>query len=97
MRKISLEKEERIADMLLEGYTQEEIRTAVGCGTKTITLIRRRMGVTNVRHTYKTLDRGKICALYKARWSLKDIAGDVSCSIEDVVKILAEEGVCEVV
>lgn len=41
----------------------------------------------------RTIDRGKVCALYKTgKWTIKDIAIDVGCSDWSVRNILKEEG-----
>lgn len=39
----------------------------------------------------KTIDRGRVWALYDAGWKTKDIAIDVCCSAPTVRKILSEE------
>ena len=41
----------------------------------------------------KTVDAGKICALYKAGWSVKNIADEISCSEATVVNKLKDAGI----
>lgn len=47
--------------------------------------------------TNKDIDTGKIKALARAGWSIKDIAGDCSCMEDTVRKVLAIEGRCAIV
>lgn len=42
--------------------------------------------------TRKTVDHGKICALYKAGWNIPKIADEISCSIQTVYTHLINEG-----
>jgi len=41
----------------------------------------------------KTVDAGKICALYKAGWSVKNIADEISCSEATVINKLKDAGI----
>ena len=42
------------------------------------------------------IDHGKIVALYKAKWSIKNISDEVGCSQQTVINHLKKEGVYNV-
>ncbi len=71
------------------GMDDDEIALKLGYkGSEHVRNVLRKAGVwRNDR-----LDKGKVLALHKAGWSLKDIANDVSSSIESIQEVLNEVG-----
>lgn len=92
--RIDSEKREQVLSLLKKGESYRNIRGATGCGSKMITIVKHlyQDEINAERNKNFGIDVGKVCALYKAHWSLSSIASEVLSDTGNVIRILKEEG-----
>ena len=84
MKKIDKDK---VIQLHLEGRLGVEIADAVGCCQAAVGKILRDAGYSQKIG----VDKGKVFALARAGWKVRDIAGDVGITEVEVRKILSEK------
>lgn len=76
-----------MVEMYDAGMTTGQIARIAGCSPATVYS---RLFPTTGEPLVRTrnIDRGKVKALYKAHWCIKDIASDCGCKESEVMEIL---------
>lgn len=84
----------RLKELLEEGKSDKEIADELCLSVSHVSIMRRECGIK-----YRTangervaVDKGKIGALRRAGWKVRDIAYDVECDEDTVITVIAELG-----
>ncbi len=75
---------EQIIKLHQEGVSYQNIAESVGCSKSTVGKVLNEAGCS----AKIFLDKGKVLALHRAGWKVKDIAGDMGITEEDVREVL---------
>ena len=80
-----------VYELFKTGMRNGDIARMVGCSYSRVSNIVREMKLEEERRKNGGLldiDRGKVGALYRARWPLSEIAKEMNCNEEDIVSVL---------
>ena len=81
--------------MRLNGMSVNAIAAALGITKAAVANVVQKRGLsayTNIRKSPPSIDKGKIGALRRAGWSVRDIASDMRLSEETVTEVILNAG-----
>ena len=80
-----------VYELFKTGKRNGEIAKMTGCSPSRVSNIVREMKLEEERRkngNKKDIDKGKVGALYRARWPLSEIAKEMNCNKEDIISVL---------